>query len=423
MPAALLTRRHALLALALPAACSNPDERARSRIDVDWHRADAQALLARWLAHAPLPGGGFQLGFDRGWKPQPQNELELTGQARLVYAFAAGHEITKDARMLEAARRGADFLLEHFRDPVQGGFFHTVAPDGSPRAQIKRAYGHAFALLALAELHRIGGDARHREAALRAWRDIEAGFFDGKGGLVNECGRNFVPIPGNRTQNPVMHMFEAVQALHEATGDKGALAGARRLGDFAAYKLVQGLPESEGGGARIPEWYDEAWRPLPTKDAGGSIELGHQFEWSHLLTTGAAVSPVYPQVADRLLGYAIAAGYDDIDGGCGLRAYPDGAKTDPSKGWWQQAECLHALVVAAHATGRNDLWRRYEQTRDLVRSQLIDPEQGGWRAAYALPCKNGICNDEQPEPYHMIRLHQAALRLAGELPAARQAAH
>jgi mannose-6-phosphate isomerase len=419
MRAALLTRRHALLALALPAACSDPEERGRSRIDTAWHRADAQSLLERWLAHAPLPGGGFQLGFDRNWQPQPQPELELTGQARLVYAFAAGHEITKEARYLEAARRGADFLLERFRDPVQGGFFHTVAPDGSPRAQIKRAYGHAFALLALAELYRIGGDARHRDAALRAWRDIEAGFFDRTGGLVNECNRNFTPLPGSRTQNPVMHMFEALLALHEATGDKAAMAGARRLGDFAAYRLLQGQAD---GGARIPEWYDEAWQPLPTKAAGGYIEIGHQFEWSHLLTTGAAVSPVYAQVADRLLSYALAAGYDDIDGGCGQRAFPDGAKTDPSKGWWQQAECLHALVVAAQASGRNDLWRRYEQTRDLVRGQLVDTEQGGWRAAFELPCKSGGCKDEQPEPYHMLRLHQAALRLAGDLPATRAAA-
>jgi len=409
-------RRRAVLALpAVLAACSDPASQARSRIDTAWHRADLDRLLARWLQHAPLPGGGYRTAFSRAWQPQPQPELELTGQARLIYAFAAGHEITQDTRYLDAARRGADFLLARFADPVHGGFFHTVALDGSPRAGIKRAYGHAFALLALAQLYRTGQDARHRDAALKAWAAVQAGFFEPRGGLFNECLRDFKPIPGGRTQNPVMHMFEALLALHEATGDKSVQAGARQLGDFVAYQLLQGQAD---GGARIPEWYDETWQPLPTQAAGGYIDLGHQFEWSHLLAAGAALSPVYSQVAERVLAYALSAGYDDINGGCGRKAFPDGARADTAKAWWQQAECLHALLVAASATGRSDLWRRYEQTVELVKEQLADAEHGGWRAAEALPCKGASCKDEQPDPYHMVSLHRVALQLGGPGPKA-----
>jgi mannobiose 2-epimerase len=410
-----LLRRRAALALlaALSSGCGDPASRGRDRIDTAWHRADLDRLLSRWLAHAPRPEGGFQLRFNRAWQALPEPELELTGQARLVFAFAAGHEITRDARYLDAARRGADFLLAHFVDPVHGGFFHTVAPDGRPRATFKRAYGHAFALLALAQLYRTGQDTRHRDAALHAWEAIQTGFLDGRGGLFNEAAADFKPRRGGRTQNPVMHMFEALLSLHQATGDKDVQAGARRLGDLVAYRLLQGQPESAGGGACIPEWYDDAWRPLPTRAAGGYIDLGHQFEWCHLLTAGADISPVYAQVAERVLAYALGAGYDDHDGGCGKRAFPDGGRADMSKGWWQQVECLHALVVTARASGRNDLWRRYEQTLDLVREQLIDAEQGDWQTADALPCKRGGCKDEQPDPYHMVSLHRTVLLQGG----------
>ncbi|MDR7333478.1 AGE family epimerase/isomerase [Roseateles asaccharophilus] len=408
-----LRRRAALALLAGLSACGDPASRSPDRTDAAWHRADLDRLLSSWLAHAPRLDGGFQLRFNRAWQVMPEAELELTGQARLVFAFAAGHEITQDARYLAAARRGADFLLAHFVDPVHGGFFHTVTPEGRPRATFKIAYGHAFALLALAQLYRTGKDARHRDAALRAWSAIQTGFFDGQGGLFNECAADFKPTRGVRTQNPVMHMFEALLALHQATGDAGVQAGARRLGDFVVYKLLQGQPESAGGGACIPEWFDDAWRPLPTRAAGGYIDLGHQFEWSHLLNTGAVISPVYGQVAERVLAYALAAGYDDNDGGCGRRAFPDGGRVDMGKGWWQQAECLHALVVTARATGRNDLWRRYEQTLDLVRDQLVDAERGSWQAADALPCKRGGCKDEQPDPYHMVSLHRTALQPRG----------
>lgn len=414
-PAPRLTRRGSLALLASMtgmlglAACSDPDGSYRNRVDTGWHRDDLEALLLRWHSHAPRPDGSFQLRFDRRWKPQPQAELDLVGQARLVYAFAAAHEFIPDGGYLAVAKRAASFMLLRFRDEVHGGFFHTVGADGRPKAVGKHAYDHAFVLLALAELYRIGGDVRHREAAQQAWLDIDRGFTDAEGGLHTECERDFKPRPGPRSQNAVMHMFEALLALRGASGDKLAEAGARRLGDFAANKLLQGQAD---GGALIPEWFDESWKPLPTKAEGGFIDLGHQFEWSHLLTVGAVVSPVYGQVAERVLAYAMATGYDEVEGGCGMRAFPDDHKADMRKGWWQQAECLHALIVSAQASGRTDLWRRYEQTQGLIKRQLIDAEHGGWFAADALPCKSGGCRDEQPDPYHMVRLHQAALKAA-----------
>ncbi|MFG6467043.1 AGE family epimerase/isomerase [Roseateles sp. BYS87W] len=402
--------RRGLLLLGLLAGCSDPDASYRNRVDTGWHRDDLEALLLRWHSHAVRPDGSFQLAMDRSWRPLAQPELELTGQARLVYAFAAGHEFFPDAGYLKTARRAANFLLERFRDPVHGGYVHSVGPDGEPRAQIKRAYDHAFAMLALAEVYRVGGDVRYRDAALQIWHEVQLRFLDPAGGLYNECQRDWQPMAGARTQNPVMHMFEALLAVHHACGDIQAEQGARRLGDFVANKLMQGLAD---GGAHVPEWYDEQWKPLPTRQAGGYIDLGHQFEWSHLLTRGAVISPIYSQVAERLLAYALAAGYDENDGGCYLRRFPDGGAPDLRKGWWQQAECLHALMVGAQATSRNDLWRRYEQTLTLIKEQLVDAEQGGWRLADALPCKSGGCRDQQPDPYHMVRLHQAALKIHG----------
>lgn len=405
---ARLTRRGALALLASLAACSDPDASYRNRVDTGWHRDDLEALMLRWHSHAPRPDGSFQLRFDRSWQARPQEEIDLVGQARLVYAFAAAHEFIPDGGYMAIAKRAASFMLLRFRDETHGGFFHSVSPDGRPKSLSKHAYDHAFVLLALAELYRIGGDVRFREAAQQAWMDIDRGFTDADGGLHTECERDFKPLAGPRSQNAVMHMFEALLALRGASGDKVAETGARRLGDFAANKLLQGQAD---GGARIPEWYDQNWKPLPTRAEGGFIDLGHQFEWSHLLTAGAVVSPVYGQVAERVLAYAMATGYDEVDGGCGMRAFPDETKIDNRKGWWQQAECLHALLVAAQASGRTDLWRRYEQTLGLIKRQLVDAEQGGWRSAESLPCKNGGCRDEQPDPYHMVRLHQAALKV------------
>jgi cellobiose epimerase len=335
----------------------------------------------------------------------------LTAQSRLVYAMAIGYELTLDRRYLDAATQGADFVLKHFRDPVHGGFYRSVAADGRVLNTEKHTYGHAFALLALAHMFRIGREARFRDAALIAWKDIDGGLRDSEGGFRPEAPRDFAPTSGLRNQNPLMHMFEALLALCDATDDGTAREAATSVGHFAVYRLMQGLPD---GTACIPEWYDERWRPLPTRDAGGYIDIGHQFEWSHLLLGAEkrGQSPILSASGERILQYAIKQGYDESDGGSFNRIYPEG-KIDRDKYWWEQAECLRALLAAAVVTGRNDMWRRYEQTAVFVRQQFVDGQYGGWSFMPASVCVHSECPNEQPDPYHMTGMHMAALTMAG----------
>lgn len=406
MPPSPNLSRRVLLLGGLLAGCQR--EEAARRIDVAWHRkALLEGHLTHWVRAAPLPGGALRAEFTRNWSPRPQPGVDLTGHCRLIVAFLAGSEAGGAPRLLQLARAGGDFLLKHLRDPVHGGFFHQVGVDGQLIADRKRAYGQAFALLALAELTRVSGEARWREAAVQAWIDIERGLREPGGGFANEAGRNFGPSGESaRSQNPLMHLFEALIALAEAGIEQGRI-GARALGDFVIRHLMQGLPD---GGACIPEWYDLQWKPLPTQAAGGYTDLGHQFEWAHLLIRAGqlGVAPVYGGVGERLLHFALQKGYDEIDGGCFERLQPEG-KLERTKGWWQQAECLQALMVAASADPRRDLWRRYEQTLELIQQKLVDPLQGGWRPG--VHCKDKGCEDEQPDPYHMARMHRAALRL------------
>jgi mannose-6-phosphate isomerase len=208
-----------------------------------------------------------------------------------------------------------------------------------------------------------------------------------------------------------MHLFEAMLALYDATGDAEALAGAQSIGDFVLYKLLRGRPD---GTAYIPEWYNEKWEPLPQED----IDLGHQFEWAFLLDAAGArgLAGVYPQVAERVLGYAIKIGYDEIDGGAFTRLYPDGTVVR-QKGFWQQAECLRTLMHYAALYGKPDMKRRYEQTLTLVKDEFIDAKNGGWYPMTKSACLHQSCADEQPEPYHMTAMHREALELAARAKA------
>lgn len=406
----LLALALGLFLLSLLAACDMVRSESQ-RIDAEWQRRSlVDGHLARWLVAAPMESGAFRTALDRNWVPKAQQPGDLTSHSRLVYAMAIGYEVTRDKRYLDAAVRGGDFMLKHFQDPVHGGFFFSVSAEGKPIAQHKNTYGHAFALYALSHLYRVTKEERYRTAALATWQTIDRSLRDAQGGFRGNAPRDFLlGAPGNLSQNPVMHMFEALLALVDATQDPAARAGAASVGHFVVYKLMQGQAD---GSAFIPELYDSQWKALG-KEQGGYIDLGHQFEWSHLLlgAESRGLSAIYPQTAERLLTYALKVGYDEIDGGAYSRANADGT-VDRSKHWWHQAECLHALQAAAAASDKKDLWRRYDQTLALVRDQFIDTERGGWYIGPKKKCLEGRCTEEQPDPYHMTSMHMAAIQWA-----------
>lgn len=403
----ILRRVAAASCLALLAACDSDGggrgDAMAAVANTEWHRKDLHAHIARWLAVAPLPSGLMQGQFDRSWQPARQVVGDLTLHSRVVYTMLVGYEATGDTRYLETAKRGADFMLERFHDPVHGGFFQNVDAAGKPTAMGKNTYGHAFALLALSHAARVTGEPKYKAAALAAWQDIRRNLREPGGGLRGSAPRDFAPTPGNKhSQNPVMHMFEALLALIDATGDQQVVADTRELGDFVLYQLMVGLPD---GGAYIPEWYDEEWKPL--KDGNGYTDLGHQFEWSHLLRSAEkrGLPPLYADVADRLLKFAVAKGYDEQDGGVFNRMSSSG-HVDRSKFWWQQAEGMKAFLAVAD---RPDMARRYLETLELVDKEILDRENGGWRFGAKQTCAQGGCGKQQPDPYHLVGLDWTAL--------------
>lgn len=385
--------------------------------DARWHKqALVEGHLSRWLTVAPSASGFLHSSVTRAWQRREQKTIDLVAQSRQIYVLLSGYELTGDSRYLDAARAGADFLLQHFRDPVHGGMFRVVAADGKVVNDAKFSYGHAFAIFALAHAYRVIKDERYRVAAFAAWHAVNFGLRDPSGGFRTSAARDFAVTEGPRVLDPVSHLLEAMLALHEATGSPDALAAVREIGDFLLYRMLQGRPD---GTAYFPEWYNAAWEPLP-QGGGGYIDLGHQVEIAYLLDVAGArgLSPVYPAAAQRVLDYAVKVAYDEDSGGCYSRAEIDGTVTR-DKGWWQQSGCLRMLMHFAAVHGKPDMKRRYEQTLAFVREEFVDAGNGGWYLRMKSQCARSPCPDEQPDAYHMTALHREALDLEAKAKASR----
>lgn len=383
---------------------------AEPRIDCDWFRKAILEEVGHWRAAVVTPSGFLQPSLDREWRPTGRQTATLVSQSRLLYVLATGYELTQEPAYLEAVAKGADFLLEHFRDPERGGFFYSVSPDGEALDTGKDSYGHAFAIFGLAHAARVTGSERFRDAALQTWSEMKARLRYESGFLKPRASRDFSQVRGTNSQNPMMHLFEALLALHAVTGAEAIFEDARALADAIFGKLFQ---NEEG---YLPELFDEHWRPLPA-DRRGLIELGHQFEWAYLLSR--AVEQGFPeeylQTGRRLLDYGLKVAYDREEGGIFSRSDYDGNVRPGPKGWWEQAELLRALAHYAAVRDRDDLWKPFAQSLRFVQRHFIDARHGGWFRSYEPGVPRSVEEQNKGSAwmvgYHVTGMYWEALRM------------
>ena len=382
---------------------------AREGFDFGWYeRFLLDDLLPRWLDLAVTDEGLFRSQFDRQWRPMGEPVVTAVAQTRLLYNFATGYDLTGDERYLNAVERGARFLVDKFRDPEHGGWFHSVGPGGTVVDDHKNAYNFAFIILGLAHATRVVGDDAFKAGMLEAWRLLDTRFRDAHGGFMRFLTRDFTPREDRRTQNPTMHLFEALLAASEV--EPAMLDEARTLGKFVLNRLVHW-----DGQPCLPELFDLDWRPLP-EEQGGYVCLGHQFEWAWLLSH--AVEKGLPDwwisPATDLLQFGRRVALDD-DGGVMASSTPEGEILSAGKGWWEQCESNRALMHHAVLRGRVDLWPAAHQAAEFVRTRYVDPEYGGWYSSIAAEP-----TDTQPHKgggfkvdYHVVGMCAEAIRLAG----------
>lgn len=406
----------AVVALALTGlSCRSKERTSMIHDHIDPKRLRQELVegnLAHWLAASPLPNGFLRADLDRRWQPAARQQGTLVSQGRLLYVMATGYDLTGQPEYLQAVRAGADFLLASFRDDEHGGFFWSVDPEGKPVDTKKMAYGHAFAIFGLAHACRVTGERRYGDAAEACWGTLKSRLGDGFGGIRPQSGRDWSSPGGTNSQNPLMHLFEALLALHDATGSARVFEDAAALAHFIYTRLFD---ERRGC---LPEMYSLDWAPLPEAQ-GGYVDLGHQFEWAFLLSR--AVEKGFPTrylaTGSRMLEWGLKHGYDHATGGLWSNANYDGQPRKGDPGWWQQTEMLRALARYAVRHQRDDLWGPFDQSLEFVRRHFIDPEFGGWYGSYS-PDKprddaRGRKGNVWQAGYHVTGMYVECLKLVG----------
>ena len=335
--------------------------------------------------------------------PLALGESRVRVQARQLFSFLLAAKLGWPQSGLQAglAVSAARFLGACFRADGLAGRRVDIE-QGTLLDERSALYDNAFCLLALAHSREALGAAAADAAIRRLLESLRRRFahLDAQGcresspdaalqerdspasGAANS--RTAGPSPGLRRQNPHMHLFEALLALHDQTGSVAARQQAESLldfisraffdfqGSFVREAVEVGIQRADsplagsgevriGAGSRKDD--DDRSASTDISVTEESFEPGHSMEWVWLLghrarLFGVELHPFALPLYQRAWAAAPVAGQTPLRLPCG--AAPSAALSpnmapgnpglsDPSCRLWAQAETLKAhLCMVEH---------------------------------------------------------------------------
>jgi mannose-6-phosphate isomerase len=241
-------------------------------------------------------------------------------------------------------REARDHALAALTGPFARGdglYRILVSDDGAPLDERANPYEQAFALLALSSAGREAEAIRTREAMKTT------GLLRADGGVLDD---------GLLRANPMMHLFEAMQAWAAVGADPVWRADADTIARSALAHLID---PATGG---LVELAEADWKRLSDAD----VEPGHQFEWGWLLLSHLGDNAAARRLIEigETRGVAQGVAFFSLDQQLRPR--------DLSARLWAQTERLHA-----HAAVEN--WDGVLKGAAGLQGYLDVPVPGLWR--------------------------------------------
>lgn len=347
-----------------------------------WLRAQAERLFDFFQGRSIDPRGGFHVLDDEGRPLRSQTERPIHIAARAAHCYAAAMLLGRPgaSAMVDHAM---DTLWRRHRDVGHGGYLWSF-DDGGPRDTSKRAYGHAFVLLA-ASSARLVGHPRADAMLADVLETLDGRFWEeARGAVREEFAADWAPVDGDRYrgQNANMHLCEALMAAYEATGEAAHLDRAGRIADL----IIRRAAAAQGW--RVAEHFhadwsvDRAYRCADEQFRPAGVTPGHALEWARLLLQLHALKggglDWAPPAARALFAQAMRSGWDARRGGFFYTLDWDDRPAQRVKLWWPACEGVGAAHFLSengadpvHEAGYRRIW-------DHVASHVIDPAHGGW---------------------------------------------
>jgi mannobiose 2-epimerase len=409
---------------ARPAAAKELTEHAR-----EFREQLLGSVLPYWYDTAvDWKRGGYLLSDNATKTAPPASDRMIVTQARMVWGFS--HVFNQGYRdpqrdYVKAARVGYEYLVAHFLDPQNGGYYWKTDLEGKPINDRKYLYGQAFVIYAFVEYYRASHDREALERALSLYRAIQLNCHDVEHGgwgehytadwilITRQDDRIEIELAGLKSANSHLHWMEALTELYDATRNddvKTSLAEALRINTTYFYPAQPDRCAFH----RNPDW------SFVTDPHSAGLSYGHNVEFAWLMVRAQRAlgqTPAWDHFS-ALLEHALAHGFDRERGGLYSRGIQDLAATDTDKVWWAQAEMLAALTVSLHHEWDIRQEQALHKLINFLQAFVIDERDGIWIESVTAdghPRSQSKANDWKAN-YHDVRALVMFVEEFGQAP-------
>jgi mannobiose 2-epimerase len=339
-------------------------------------------ILPFWIRRVRLGSGGFVGAMTNDLAVDASAERGALLTSRILWTYSAAYARYRDPEYLAMADHAYADLLSVFHDGANGGFYWSVACDGTVLRDRKQVYGQAFAIYALAEYHAATGRREPLDLAVATQALVEAHARDGRhGGYLEAFGRGWEPIADMRlsavdlnepkSQNTHLHVMEAYTRLLGVWPDAGLRGQLAQILELMLGRVVN--PRT----CHLGLFFAEDWTLRSDR-----ISYGHDIEAAWLLCQAAdalgdeglkgRIRPLAVRVAEVTLDQGV-----DSDGGVYNEGAPSGL-TNTNKEWWPQAEAVVGFLNAFQVSGEERFLGAALRTWDFIEKRIIDHKGGEW---------------------------------------------
>ncbi|MCX6224855.1 MAG: AGE family epimerase/isomerase [Bacteroidia bacterium] len=340
-------------------------------------------ILPFWINHAVKPGkDGLYGAADLQGNPVQAN-LSCVLTARILWTYSEAAILYNNPDYIQMAHLAFQVLQEKFLDPVNGGYFMEIAPDGTVAADIKHTYAQAFVIYALSKYMEFVQDDKvlgvirgfYFMLESKAKDPVHPGYFeaftrDWKLYDENRMADNNEP----RSMNTHLHVMEAYAALIKVWSNERVRVRLTELLELFIGKIIRPA-------GHLGIFFDENFNEAEASK--GTCSFGHDIEASWLLMEAAEIlgdKRILEQMKPLCIRMAEAVAREgvDQDGGLFLESTRFGSHLRTNKHWWPQAENLVGFMNAFEMTGDPKYWETVKKAWNFIDTHLIDHQYGEW---------------------------------------------